>query len=49
VLKPLNASLAFRLSAFGNRKVETCGNGIDDDNNGLTDCADPACGLLSPP
>ncbi|HOI09900.1 MAG TPA: multiheme c-type cytochrome, partial [Myxococcota bacterium] len=22
---------------------ETCGNGIDDDDNGLRDCADPAC------
>lgn len=22
---------------------ETCGNGIDDDNNGLVDCADPDC------
>jgi hypothetical protein len=22
---------------------ETCGNGVDDDNNGLTDCADPDC------
>jgi len=35
--------LLFRLSAFGNRKVEICSNGIDDDGNGLTDCADPAC------
>ena len=25
------------------RKVEICGNGIDDDGNGLTDCDDPAC------
>lgn len=23
--------------------VEICGNGVDDDGNGLTDCADPAC------
>ena len=23
--------------------TEICGNGIDDDNNGLTDCDDPAC------
>ncbi|MCC6723062.1 MAG: DUF4347 domain-containing protein [Saprospiraceae bacterium] len=23
--------------------VETCGNGIDDDNNGLMDCSDPQC------
>jgi hypothetical protein len=32
-----------RISAFSNRKVEVCGNGIDDDGNGLIDCADPAC------
>jgi hypothetical protein len=31
------------LSAFRNRRVELCGNGIDDDGNGLIDCADPAC------
>ncbi len=24
---------------------EICGNGIDDDNNGLTDCADNVCGI----
>ena len=23
--------------------VEVCGNGLDDDENGLTDCDDPAC------
>ncbi|MBQ8036002.1 MAG: trypsin-like serine protease, partial [Proteobacteria bacterium] len=23
--------------------VEVCGNGVDDDNNGLSDCSDPAC------
>jgi hypothetical protein len=31
------------ISAYANRPVEICHNGIDDDNNGLTDCADPAC------
>ncbi|HET6148390.1 MAG TPA: hypothetical protein VFH68_12730 [Polyangia bacterium] len=35
--------LDLQLSAFGNRMVETCTNGIDDDGNGLTDCDDPAC------
>jgi hypothetical protein len=29
--------------AYKNRKVELCHNGIDDDGNGLIDCADPAC------
>jgi hypothetical protein len=32
-----------QLSAFQNRQVEICNNGIDDDGNGLIDCADPAC------
>jgi hypothetical protein len=31
------------VSAFANRQMEICNNGIDDDGNGLTDCADPAC------
>ncbi|HZS40588.1 MAG TPA: hypothetical protein VFF06_27335 [Polyangia bacterium] len=31
------------ISAYRNRRVELCHNGIDDDGNGLTDCADPAC------
>jgi hypothetical protein len=31
------------ISAYLNRKVELCHNGIDDDGNGLIDCADPAC------
>ena len=31
------------ISAFQNRPVELCHNGIDDDGNGLIDCADPAC------
>ena len=29
--------------AYQNKKVELCHNGIDDDNNGLIDCADMAC------
>jgi hypothetical protein len=32
-----------RIGAFVNRQVEICDNGIDDDGNGLIDCADPAC------
>jgi hypothetical protein len=32
-----------RLSAFKNRRVEICGNGFDDDSNGLADCDDPSC------
>lgn len=31
------------ISAFRTRKIELCGNGIDDDGNGLIDCADPSC------
>ena len=31
------------LSAFADRGVEICDNGIDDDGNGLVDCDDPAC------
>ena len=31
------------LSAFADRGVEICDNGIDDDGNGLADCDDPAC------
>ncbi len=31
------------LSAVANRQIELCHNGIDDDGNGLIDCADPAC------
>ncbi len=31
------------LKAHINRKVELCHNGIDDDGNGLIDCADPSC------
>ena len=36
-------TLNLLVSAFQNRKVEICNNGIDDDANGLIDCADPAC------
>jgi hypothetical protein len=32
-----------QISAFQNRRVEICNNGIDDDGNGLVDCQDPAC------
>jgi hypothetical protein len=31
------------LSIFDDRQLEICNNGKDDDNNGLTDCADPKC------
>ncbi len=31
------------LSAYENHKVELCHNGIDDDGDGLIDCADPDC------
>lgn len=31
------------VSAYRNRKIELCHNGIDDDGNGLIDCDDPAC------
>jgi hypothetical protein len=36
-------TINMRLSAFSGRRVEICGNGLDDDTNGLTDCDDPAC------
>ena len=32
-----------KISLFTDRGVEICNNGIDDDGNGLTDCADPQC------
>ncbi|HMF39818.1 MAG TPA: hypothetical protein VKQ32_03935, partial [Polyangia bacterium] len=39
-----------RFSAFSGPKIEICGNGIDDDGNGLIDCADPSCfGIASCP
>jgi hypothetical protein len=31
------------ISAYRTRPTELCHNGIDDDGNGLVDCADPAC------
>jgi hypothetical protein len=31
------------ITAFSNRGRELCGNGIDDDGDGLIDCADPDC------
>ena len=31
------------LSAFSNHQIELCSNGIDDDGDGLVDCADPDC------
>jgi len=31
------------LTAYANRGVEICNNGIDDDGNGLVDCDDPNC------
>jgi uncharacterized protein (DUF2141 family) len=36
-------AMHIEVSAFINRGVEICNNGIDDDGNGLIDCADPAC------
>jgi hypothetical protein len=30
-------------TAVAQTKVEICNNGVDDDDNKLTDCADPAC------
>src|SRR6185369_1637752 len=39
----LQGRLSLQMSAFANRKVETCNNGFDDDGNGLADCQDPAC------
>ncbi len=39
----LAGTISLRFSAFSGRRVEICGNQIDDDANGLTDCDDPAC------
>jgi hypothetical protein len=36
-------AMHIEVSAFVNRQQEICNNGIDDDGNGLIDCADPAC------
>lgn len=38
----LGAALCLGCSS-GDAKRETCGNGLDDDGNGLVDCADPDC------
>ncbi len=38
---PQTGLVSLRLSAFSGRTVEICSNGIDDDGNGLIDCADP--------
>ena len=39
----LAGTINLRISAFGLRRVEICGNSIDDDSDGLTDCDDPEC------
>jgi hypothetical protein len=36
-------NLSVDISAYKNRKVELCHNGIDDDGDGLADCQDPDC------
>jgi hypothetical protein len=36
-------SLRLSISPNGRGDVEICGNGIDDDGDGLTDCMDPDC------
>ena len=47
IFKPIAAGkegrISLTVSAFADRGVEICDNGIDDDANGLTDCDDPAC------
>ncbi|MBK7008866.1 MAG: Ig-like domain-containing protein [Saprospiraceae bacterium] len=35
------------LEAVGGCQDEICGNGIDDDGDGLEDCSDPDCGLIT--
>jgi hypothetical protein len=35
--------ITLSFTSFASRMVEICNNGIDDDGNGLVDCADPAC------
>ena len=35
------------LEAVGGCQDEICNNGIDDDGDGLEDCADPDCGLIT--
>src|SRR5262249_7980098 len=36
-------SVDVTLSTSSSMKMEICNNGVDDDGNGLIDCADPAC------
>src|SRR5262249_42719072 len=36
-------SVNLTLSVQDDRQLEICNNGVDDDGNGLTDCADPKC------
>jgi hypothetical protein len=47
IFKPIAAGkegrVTLSLSAFADRGVEICDNGIDDDANNLVDCDDPAC------
>jgi len=47
IFKPIAAGkegvINLSVSAFADRGVEICDNGIDDDGNGLIDCDDPAC------
>jgi hypothetical protein len=47
IFKPIAAGkegrITLSLSAFADRGVEICDNGIDDDGNNLVDCDDPAC------
>ena len=38
--------ISISLTAFANRGVEICDNGIDDDGDGLVDCDDPDCFAL---
>jgi hypothetical protein len=40
-------NMSLTLSIVDDRQLEICNNGIDDDGNGLTDCADPKC-ITSP-
>jgi hypothetical protein len=47
IVKALNAGdegpVHISIRAYRDRLQEICNNGVDDDNNGLIDCADPAC------
>jgi hypothetical protein len=47
IFKPSSAGAAgilnLQISVYQNHQTEICNNGIDDDNTGLIDCADPAC------